>query len=614
MLYHSIFLLSEWLVFGLGCWKIGHSLLHRRLTPLHPALRISFCAASGLLFVSSLIQALVIFQAATLYPLMGIYLGLVFFAFFAVPHLSQAIRFQGASLRSWILPLLFLSVYYSWIFTAALMPALSVDELIYHLAVPKQIVMQGGWQSFPNNIYAYFPGLADMFFVFGLGTLGESAARIFHSLWGFLLALSVYGFARRMMPRPYAFLGSALFLTLPSVMVIQSWAYVDLAYTLYAWLALITLMEGVNRDDTKLLALAGLMAGGAFAVKYTGLQYAILLAVLLLFLSLARKKMPPISRLILAFLFALLPAAPYLWRNWQETGWPLFPFSLPGFTLHPGFNWDPERARLFLAWLAQFGTPLGQESILHSLAAPFLVFIASRFNSIPWYDGVLGPLFLLLPLGYRRFKNEDSAKTLALFALLFLYYWAFTTKQVRFLLPVLPALCCLLAFLFAGIRSRAANIFLAVYLCVMAGVGVHEVLKLKPFPLWMGKESRMEFVARRILPAKIYWAVNQAEGPQDRLYLLNMKNYGYFLDAPFTSDFIFERWNLDRVLKQEPSEAALQRFFKDQKITLLLIDEDYLKSVDWGLLPEEQPIFWSFIKNQGQFLFRDGPYALYRLE
>ncbi len=612
--YYSLFLLSQLAVFGLGSWKIGNRLFHRLLAPFHPALQIAFASAAGLMITSTVVQILVVCHFLSLYTLLGVYALLMLCAFSAVSSLGLAIRERSPELRYWIFPAVFLGVYYAWIFLAALLPALSVDELIYHLAVPKRILLEGGWSAFPNNIYAYFPGLADMFFIFGLGTWGEPSARIFHSLWGFLLALSIYGFARRMTDRPHAGLASALFLTIPSVMVIQSWAYVDLAYTLYAWLALAALIEGVKRSDAKLVAFAGLMAGGAFAVKYTGLQYSMILIVMLLILCLKQKKRLPIQGLAAALGLLMLPAAPYLWRNWQETGWPLYPFSLPGFSLHPGFNWDPERAQLFLAWLAQFGTPLGHESLLHSLVAPFLVFVLARLNSIPWYDGIIGPIFLLLPFGFRRFKADDHAKTLGIFSLLFLYYWAFTTKQVRFLLPVLPALCCLLAVGFSSFRSRGINILLTLYLCVMAGLGIYQVLKLKPIPFWTGRESRMNYIAERILPAKMYWAANQTLGPQDHLYLLNMKNYGYYLDHPFESDFIFERWNLDHALKQNISEAAVQRFFQDRNITLLLMDEGYIKSPDWGLWPAEQPVFWSFMKNHGQLLFRDGSYTLYRLK
>ena len=49
----------------------------------------------------------------------------------------------------------------------ASLPPVATDEMIHHLAVPRQMLEAGGTVPFPDNIYAYFPPLGEMLFLLG---------------------------------------------------------------------------------------------------------------------------------------------------------------------------------------------------------------------------------------------------------------------------------------------------------------------------------------------------------------------------------------------------------------------------------------------------------------
>lgn len=603
-------------VTAIGAGTIGAWILGPRFVFHHSAVRWSVQAALGFLIVSHLIFLLVSLRLAAA-GAFKIVFGLLALVALAGIGSKARNRFSLQAVRpvrtGWPLAVAGFA-YCLWILLCAILPPLAVDELIYHLAVPKEILEAGGSVHFLDNIYAYFPQFGEMLFLFGLGVSGEIAARLFHTVFGFLLALALFGFSRRYFSAPVAIWPVILFLSVPSVMVILPWAYVDLMFAFYAFSTLILLLEFFETRRIRWVVLSGIMAGGALATKYTGLQFLLLLVLLLLGEHLfARRKGLPAAALVLVGV-ALPIVIPYLWRNWQLTGWPLFPFEFGPLALRPEINWEPRRASLFMVWLSRYGgsgvTPTGSVSVSDSLAAPLLVFVKGRFNDPQLYDGIVGPIFFLAPLALWRRKQAAAITTLGLFALLFLLYWGFTIRQVRFLIPVLPLLSFLVIAGVTGIRSRLVYLVIGIFAAASVAVAVKTVLDQKPIAFWFGRESRDEYLGRRLIGYSIYQAANRELGPEDRLYLVNMRNFGYYLEPDWRGDFIFEFYRLERLLSS--TDDDLGDFFRSQKITHLLIDEGITYSA-FALLPDQQRKLSAFLSRHAALLQRVKGQALYQL-
>ncbi len=542
---------------------------------------------------------------------------LLFCALLSIPRLKALFRQAIRSIKNfrfgtdgWII---FLVIYFVFMIALASLPPSVRDELIYHLEIPKRLIESKGDVVFTNNICAYFPKLAEMFFLLGLGTAGEAAAKLFHVLSGFLLMLVVYRGASIWLDKKHSLLAVSIFLSVPSVMVIMSWAYVDLTYVLYAVLSFLMLIEYTKKKDLRHVFLAGIFFGATICVKYTGLQ---LVALGFCFIAYARLKDKDLSLLKPIFflgIVSLVVALPYFIRNWNITGWPLFPFEVPGFHLKEGFNWDSSRASLFLEYLQTYGIPLGGGKLLNSILAPVFVFVLGQFNKPQFYEGMLGPAFLLIPFLLFRKKLRAGMNLVIFFSLLFMFYWAVTTKQIRFLLPVIPFLSILLAYGLEINKKKWLIFIVCLFIILNTGFGLNEILKKGPFEHWSGRLTRGEYLGRQNRVYPIYAAANKLLKEGDTLYLIHMKNYGYYLDHPWESDFVFERFRVENLLNQNPTIQEISDYFARLNITYLMVNHAPIMHEKAGLREDAKRLFYRFLREKSVLAAEHESYGIYRL-
>jgi 4-amino-4-deoxy-L-arabinose transferase-like glycosyltransferase len=636
-----LFAIFQVTVTALAAWTTG-AWLFRRLWPLrHPALRTAVYIAVGLLVWSHILFGLVLLHLvskASLAWLFGLFCALALAGL--LPKLlgrnRESLTAIRARLDAWtILFGLAAGLYVAWLIASAALPPTAIDELLYHLEVPRRFLEAGGQVLFRDNSFGYSPQFGEMLFMFALPFGGESAARLFHALFAVLLALAVYGFVRQHAARYYATTASAVVLSVPTLMVVGAWAYVDLMFALFAFLALIGLIQFLTTDEKKWIALAAVMTGGACAVKYTGLQL-LLLLLLLLLVELLRGRVN--WRLApLALVLALVIPSVYYLRSLALTGWPLFPFRLPFFTLSPEINWDPDRAKLLLFFLNSFGAP--SHTLTSRILAPLLVFIHGRFADYRAYDGVAGPVFLLAPflwLGRRAKPSADAGapeegatptggaplenapdrvtvRMLICFAVAFLAYWTITTQQVRFLLPGLCALAAILAFGLARRRSRLPHVLVWALVALNLTLGVREVLRLRPFGYWMGTESREDFLAGRVPLYRMYQAMNRLVPPGE-VYLVDSSNHLYYLTCRARSDYVFEHYSLLNALERSSSPEDMLAFFRSQRVTHLMLNGYILTHPALGLPANDLRKLDVFVRRYTRVVHTYGKLYLFRIE
>jgi hypothetical protein len=604
-----------------GAYCVGRCLLRFYWQFRHKAIQISAETAVGLAVLSFIIFLLGTLRQISKQNLLVLLLfvavaaGIVLCRHLEILRPRSARRLLNVDAFSFF-AIIALLLYFGWLSVSAALPPSDRDELIYHLEIPRQFLNHGGLVAFRDNIYGYFPQLGEMLFLFGLGTSGVAAAKLYHLLSGSLLATVLYGFSRRYVEKKDACGAVILFLSCPLALVTLPLAYVDYLFGLYAFLTLLCLMEFFRTDRLRWVILGGVFAGACLATKYTGIQVIILMVCMLLLEYLkARRKNRLLGALLLPSL-AFSVALPYLCRNWAMTGWPIFPFSLAHLPLNPWINWDEERARLYLGWLGIYGAPIGGQTLWHVLLAPVLVFIFARFNEPVFYDGVLGIVFLMAPFLFAISRDRKPAeiKWLMVFSLLFLYYWAFTTRQSRFLIPVLPVLSFLIAYSLSRLKIKIAYAIVAALIAFNFWIGIRETCLKNPFPYWFGRETREQYLDRQWPGFAMYRQANKLLNRHDTVYLINMKNYLYNLDVPVRTDLVFERYSLDQVIRKDPAVPAIDRFFKHNHISHLMIDEAFVLSPDWGLRGKERMTFLDYLNSRAELLTRRGNFALYRLK
>lgn len=302
------------------------------------------------------------------------------------------------------LPFLPLTVLYC---THALAPEHSPDGMSYHLGLVARYYRAHGFEMVPTNLYAFLSQGLEMLFLFAYAMGRHSAAALVHLT--FLLSLppllAVAG------GRTGWFAGLFVF-SLPVVGIDGISAYNDVALAAVVFASWYCIQNWHTTQSSAWVSLAALLAGFAFAIKFTGV-------VALLFLL-------PAWRLWPVWALALPSIFPWLLRNWFWSGNPLAPFFNDWFP-NPYFN--AEFDQQYRAFLRHYD--------LTSLSAWLREIVLGG----PRLSGTLGPLALALPLALLAARRHPR---LLLGAAIALSIYPLNIG-VRFLIPALPFLALALS-------------------------------------------------------------------------------------------------------------------------------------------------------------------------
>jgi hypothetical protein len=289
-------------------------------------------------------------------------------------------------------------------------------------------------------------------------------------------------------------------------------------------------------------------------------------------------------------------------------------------------------------------TPLVSESVLFGLAALMATLaafgaarawaaraaIVDRVAVTPGAVAVgvgVSPVFLLAPLALLVRRRAPQVTLLAVFAVAYTFYWSLTTTQVRFLIPMLPVMAILVA---VAVSDRLVWLGrTAVALCVAISIflGLDIVLSTDPGRYWRGEMTAEQFLTAELGPYSIYMEANRVMRPGDRVYLVNMRTWGYLLDMPgrdelwpfpngWRSDYTFEHFNLQRALVGARTPADIDEFFASRGITHVMIDEEITLGAH-GFEERERTIFGDYFGRRATLMYRtprDRRQSLWKLD
>jgi hypothetical protein len=387
-------------------------------------------------------------------------------------------------------------------FLFALMPPTAWDGQVHHLVQARLYIEGGRITAPPDVVYFSFPSLVEMLFLAAMVLKGDIVTQLIH--FGFLLLTlgAVFAFSLRYFSARVAWLATALLVAVPSLLLISTWAYVDLALVFYTFAALFALLVGLDSaGDWRWFALSGSMAGLALGVKYTSAIVPLGLGVLLLM-----RRNFDIRHWLATFGFCALFAAPWYLRNLFFMGNPAYPF------LWGGPYWDSFRAN----WFGRFGTGL-LNTPLHLLTAPWDATVSGVEGKVG-YQATLGPLLLiLLPLIIFIMRTRDEGRKvafslIAFSAILYAFWSAGVAEselllQTRLLFPAFPAFALVAAYAFdrldvLDIPQFSFKRFTSfVILIALASTALGYALDFagdNPLGYLAGTESRESWLARHL--------------------------------------------------------------------------------------------------------------------
>jgi hypothetical protein len=312
----------------------------------------------------------------------------------------------------------------------ALAPETSPDAVQYHLGFPVRYLDQHRLVPVTTDMYASLSAGIEMLFMFAFAFGKHSAAAMVHLLFLLVLPFGMLSYGKRIgMPKAGA-LGGLLFFLSPVVGRDGTIAYVDVATACICFAVFYSLQIWKERRQTRFLIAIGLLAGFAYAAKYTAglaVPYALVFAVI----CLVRKKESWLRpALVLGFCAALM-IAPWMVKNIVVVHNPFAPF-LNKYFRNPYFHISVE-AEYLRTMRTYSGVKLREFPLEVTVKGTRLT-------------GLLGPVFLLTPLMLLALRFP-AGRQLAIPAILFLLP-GLTNSGTRFLILGLPFVSLSLAMVF----------------------------------------------------------------------------------------------------------------------------------------------------------------------
>jgi hypothetical protein len=476
------------------------------------------------------------------------------------------------------------------VFIHTLSPPWDYDGLMYHLPGPRLYLEHNAVVPDTDNWHANDPFTWEMVSTIGLAFGDDIFAKLLHFSAGWLYAIAAALFAKRWLSPDDSVLSAGVLLTVPTLPMWAAFAYIDLGWAAFEFLALFVVMIGWKEKQPRYYIIAGLFSGLAMGSKYLGLMG---FAVLGAFIAVThvRDGWKTFLRNTLAFgIPAVLVASPWFIKNWIWLGNPVYPLFFGG----PG--WDVTRLSNYMGYLKSFGTG---HSLVDYLLVPWNIYVkhaqfGTMMNELD-IPSVLFPLLIFYP--FIRKKKNVITISLLLAGVQFVL-WTFGSQQTRFLLPIFPTLAIGTAFvanrILAGVRSRIPwkAFFPSLTIALMVLTLFYQiviVLGFSPQLPVIGLETRAEFLSRivRDFPAT-YFINNNLPPTSSVLFIGNGR--AYYCPERCVPDPDHFRWA--REISDAAEAEGLASWFSEQGFTHLLYN---IEDLDFLLQHDQQEVTYHAI-------------------
>lgn len=308
------------------------------------------------------------------------------------------------------------------------------DELTYHIAVPFRWINAGTLEVFKDTPFSGFPALPQLLFRLGCESGGILFPRLLIWISYILLFTGIYVYFKPFDRRVSVIVFVFLFIANPLVVSMMRSTYVEV-FMMLDMLAALLLLKNTEKFWQSVF-LCGLLAGGAVAVKLTGVGVAAIIFIFLIQKYWGKTRFKPYSLILFFCIGGMVMALPFYLRPWLAAGNPFYPFLASWF--------GGTKAEILTS---KYHHLLGDAHFgLRTVRGFFTVLIMVAFAGKAFDGMILGWGFIVLvvlALWWIRnllFKSATvrHAKLYLPTSIIFYYcFWFSTSQQTRFLLPLL---------------------------------------------------------------------------------------------------------------------------------------------------------------------------------
>jgi hypothetical protein len=502
------------------------------------------------------------------------------------------------------------------------LPPTSRDELTHHLAIPRLYADAGRIIEVPIAPYAYYPMLLDMLYTPWVYWGYDFVPKLIHGLFAYLTGLLLYAYLSRRMSTEYGLLGFFFFISTPVIARLSHWGYIDLGLVFYTTGALLALLRWrEERESRAWLALAAFSLGFALATKPNAMVAGLLMAFLFLLVIVKPPRKRPAQiggELVIFGGGVLLPVAPWLFKNWFQTGNPFYPllgnlFASQAATVSESASFGG--VGIFMKRELLYG-----ENFWQIVALPLRLFFSGQDDNPQFFDGVLTPILIcFLPWAFKGKWLEDK-KILGSFALLFLLYAVFLVDlRARYVLPIVPALVVLAVYgVFNAYIRIKRPVYLAGSLIMFAGWhGIYLSSYLRaaaPLAYLSGGESRDAYLTRALPEYAALQFVNRNTPLSAKIYLLFVGRRAYYCEREYFHDGGDLPGYLLSGIRGAKSAEEIAQALKRKQITHLMIRGDLLAEfLGHNLTPAQLALWNEFAQSRLELKFRERGHSVYQL-
>ena len=410
-----------------------------------------------------------------------------------------------------------------------LAPPSFIDALVYHLFIARTYARAGGIIQLPAIWQSYQPLGVEMLFSLGFALHGATLAALAHTGLGLLVACTTALLGRRVAGPRGGLWAAAIFYCTAMVAWESTSCFVELGITAFSTLGFYALLRWSDDENPRWLIVAAFFMGAAGICKLTAIQFSIIAAGLVAWLSwrrgqgLAENVVRIVGRVAGFMAVPLALGLPWYLQSYLWIGNPFYPFATKVFGANPDYE---------NAWriLRSYGPG---HSFTDFLLAPWRLYSSGAIFECAQYFSPLP--FILAPLIVLRLRGARDRRLLAAVILLAFGLWFTSAHVARYLIPMQPLLAVLAAdglsaFAGAGSRYRSRLITLTGLLCVGFGT-VSTLLAVRPLlPVVLGRESADAYLRRTAVSYNAYQMV-AADVPENGLILTN-QGPTFYLDRP----------------------------------------------------------------------------------
>ncbi len=322
------------------------------------------------------------------------------------------------------------------------------DELVYHGVLPRRWQADGGPEFYADLPYSAFPSLCEVLFWLMAPLESVIAPRLLIWVCWILGLMVLDRLVRRQVAGEASVIVTCAFMLSPATLMISANCYVESIQLLNV--AAILLAVSLKSSDSGTTAerapplLLGILAGGAAAVKLTGLTV-LLLPCLWYFGRVWQDRSTwrvMASRMSVYLAVAIGICLPFYWRAWSATGNPFYPYF--------GEWFSSDLARLEMSRFHHDigGSFFGVRSVETFITGPVLLAFNDRLfdGSFGWQALVILGLAIVALVSIFCRRVGRLALWPAIVSATLYVFWYLTAQQARFAVPTLVAAVVLASF------------------------------------------------------------------------------------------------------------------------------------------------------------------------